>query len=100
MANLSVKLDDVTRLRLQEAAAIQGQTPHALMVKAIESELDRVEAESAFVSQALLARTRVIEGGCAVDGAAFADYLKARVRGQTPERPDAKPLEAFLSNAA
>lgn len=63
MANLSVKLDDATRRRLQEAAATQGQTPHALMVKAIEYELDRVEAESAFVSQALLARTRVIEGG-------------------------------------
>ena len=31
---------------------------------------------------------------------AFADYLKARVRGQTPERPDAKPLEAHLSHAA
>lgn len=100
MANLSVKLDDATRRRLQEAAATQGQTPHALMVKAIEYELDRVEAESAFVSQALLARTRVIEGGGVLDGAAFADYLKARVRGQTPERPDVKSLEAHLSNAA
>lgn len=100
MANLSVKLDDITRRRLQEAAAAQGQTPHALMVKAIGCELDRVEAESAFVSQALQARTRVIEGGAVVDGAAFADYLKARVRGQAAERPSAKPLEAHLSNTA
>jgi predicted transcriptional regulator len=69
MANLSVKLDDATRWRLQEAAATQGQTPHALMVKAIEYELDRVEAESAFVSQALKARTHVIEGGGVLDGA-------------------------------
>lgn len=100
MANLSVKLDDATRLRLQEAAAIQRQTPHALMVKAIGCELDRIEAESAFVSQALQARTRVIEGGAVVDGPAFADYLKARVRGKAAERPDAKPLEVHLSNVA
>ncbi|MDD2740948.1 MAG: hypothetical protein PHV02_01620 [Rhodocyclaceae bacterium] len=98
MANLSVKLNEATRLRLQNAAAMQGQTPHALMVKAIECELDRVEAESVFVYQALQVRTRVIEGGGVVDGAAFADYLKAKVRGETPERPKAKPLVAHLSN--
>jgi predicted transcriptional regulator len=100
MANLSVKLDDVTRRRLQEAAAIQGQTPHALMVKAIECEIDRVEAESAFVSQALQARARVIEGGAVVDGMGFSNYLKARVRGLAAERPEAKPLEAHFGNPA
>lgn len=100
MANLSVKLDDVTRRRLQEAAAIQGQTPHALMVKAINCELDRIEAEGEFVSRALQARTRVIEGGAVVDGAAFADYLRARVRGQSVQRPDAKTLDVHLSSKA
>lgn len=100
MANLSVKLDEATRLRLQQAAAAQGQTPHALMVKAISCELDRVEAENAFVNRALQARTQVINGGAVLDGAAFAAYLKAKVRGHNAERPDAKPLEAHLSKAA
>ena len=96
MANLSVKLDDATRQRLQEAAAKQGQTPHALMIKAINCELDRIEAEGEFVSRALQARTHVIEGDAVIDGTAFADYLKARVRGQTVQRPDAKTFDVHL----
>ncbi len=96
MANLSVKLDDATRQRLQQAAAIQGQTPHALMVSAIGNELDRIESDNSFVQRALKARNAVIEGGEVLDGAAFADYLKAKVRGQTAERPVAKPLDAHL----
>ena len=43
MPNLSVKLDDSTRDRLQEVAAREGVTPHALMVRAIGHELDRAE---------------------------------------------------------
>ena len=100
MANLSVKLDETTRQRLQQAAAIQGQTPHALMVSAIGNELDRVESESRFVQRALTARQSVIEGGDVLDGAAFADYLKAKVRGQITERPDARSLDECLSQAA
>ena len=100
MANLSVKLDETTRQRLQQAAAIQGQTPHALMVSAIGNELDRIESENRFVQRALKARHAVIEGCAVLDGDAFANYLKARVRGQAAKRPDAKPLEVHLSKAA
>lgn len=92
MPNLSVKLDEATRLRLVEAAAGQGITPHAFMIKAIAAELAQAEAESAFVARALAARAQVIATGQAIDGPAFADYLRHRVRGQPAARPSAQAI--------
>lgn len=89
MPNLSVKLDDTTRRRLHDAATNQAITPHAFMVSAIHSELERVEAESAFIARALQARDTLIASGQAFDGPAFADYLRARVRGTAQQRPAA-----------
>lgn len=90
--NLSVKLDDATRQRLHDVAAEQGVTPHALMLRAIRQELDRAEAEGAFLSRALEARQRVEATGMAIDGAAFGRYLRARVRGQAEKRPEAQDV--------
>jgi predicted transcriptional regulator len=100
MANLSVKLDEATRLRLQVAAERQGISPHALMVRAIASELERAEAQEAFVTRALAARERVLAGGQVVDGPAFADYLRRRVRGKTSHRPAAVAVEGGADSAA
>lgn len=96
MPNLSVKIDDATRQRLNEVAASRGVTPHAWMVNAIESELDRAQEQGAFVERALRARAQVEAGGQAMDGRAFADYLRARVRGQAAARPTALPLDVPL----
>ncbi|NMG29652.1 CopG family ribbon-helix-helix protein [Aromatoleum evansii] len=87
MPNLSVKLDEAMRQRLHEIAAQEGVTPHALMVRAIGHELDRAEAEGAFVRRALQARQRVEASGMAIDGPAFGAYLRARVRGASAQRP-------------
>lgn len=92
MPNLSVKLDEATRQRLQEAAASQDMTPHAFMVKAIGAELERAEAQNQFVARALRAREEVIRSGQVFDGPAFADYLRARVRGTPAPRPAAQTL--------
>jgi len=92
MPNLSVKLDEATRHRLLEVAADQGITPHALMVKAIGAELEHAEAEAAFVARALAARAQVIATGQVMDGPAFADYLRCRVRGQPALRPSAQTI--------
>lgn len=98
MPNLSVKLDEAMRQRLHEIAAQEGVTPHALMLRAIGHELDRAEAEGAFVSRALQARQRVEASGMAIDGPAFGAYLRARVRGTSARRPlpqaIAKPAES------
>ena len=87
MPNLSVKLDESMRQRLHDIAAQEGVTPHALMLRAISHELDRAEAEGAFVTRALQARQQVEATGMAIDGPAFARYLRARVRGKPAQRP-------------
>lgn len=92
MPNLSVKLDEVMRQRLHEIAAQEGLSPHALMVRAIGHELDRAEAEGAFVTRALQARQRVEASGMAIDGPAFARYLGAKARGEPVQRPKTEDI--------
>ena len=100
MPNLSVKLDEATRHRLLEVAAGQGITPHAFMIKAIGAELEQAEAEAAFVAQALTARAQVIATGQVIDGPAFADYLRCRVRGQSATRPPAQAIAECVKTSA
>lgn len=100
MPNLSVKLDEATRQRLLEVAAGQGITPHALMIKAIAAELEQAEAQAAFVAQALAARAQVIATGQVIDGPAFADYLRRRVRGQPATRPSAQAIKECVETKA
>ncbi|MBS1231155.1 MAG: hypothetical protein H6R17_4432 [Proteobacteria bacterium] len=100
MPNLSVKLDEATRHRLLKAAAGQGITPHAFMIKAIAAELAQAEAKSAFVAQALAARAQVIATAQAIDGPAFADYLRRRVRGQSATRPSAQAISEGVQTKA
>lgn len=100
MPNLSVKLDEETRRRLQRQADRQGVSAHALMVRAIGAELDRAEAQGAFMARALAARERAEAGGEVLDGAEFAAYLRGRVRGEAVERPTARELLAFRKSPA
>lgn len=80
MSNLSVKLDEATHARLKTLAAREGLSPHALMVQAIGSQLDDIEARHSFVERALQAQADAEAGGPVYDGPAYADYLRARVR--------------------
>ena len=98
MATLSVKLSDATRDRVQTAAQNLGLTPHALMVHAIEQALEQAETRLTLVERALAAREHVAKTGLVVDGAAFGDYLKAKVRGQTAKRPQAVGVENFITS--
>ncbi len=98
MATISVKLSDTTRDRVQTAALNLGLTPHALMVHAIEDAVAQAETRQTLIEQALASRQRVAQTGLVVDGAAFGDYLKAKVRGQTAKRPQAVGVENFITS--
>ena len=80
MSNLSVKLDDVTHLRLKSLAAREGIAPHALMVQAIGGELDRIEERQGFVERAQLAMANAEAGGPVYDGPAYAAHLRKRIQ--------------------
>ena len=99
MPTLSVKLAEETKARLNQLAANQGVTSHALMVNAIESALSAAEKHSAFVADALRSRKQTIASGQVLDGAAFTDYLKAKARGLKVTRPKPVRIELVLPSA-
>jgi len=91
MSNLSVKLDAATHQRLKAIAAREGMAPHALLVRAIGGELERIEEQQSFVERARQALTRAEAGAPVVDGPAYAAYLRERVRASlTGEKPTVK----------
>ena len=100
MPTVSIKLADETKRRLNIAAAAQGLKPHALMVLAIETLLSQEEQQQSFVASALRSRQSCIETGLVIDGPAFGNYLKARVRGQQVNRPTAQAIDSLLPTAA
>ena len=99
MPTVSVKLGESTKQQLDRLAAAQGISPHALMVKAIERTLDSEEAQQSLVARALASRQQVNQGGLVLDGPAFADYLRARVRGEVATRPEGKSLADFAAES-
>jgi predicted transcriptional regulator len=80
MSNLSVKLDETTHQRLKALATREGLTPHALMVRAIGGELERIEARQSFVARAQQAQANAEAGGPVYDGPAYSAHLRERVR--------------------
>ena len=97
MPTVSVKLAEETKLRLNRLAASQGVTAHAIMVNAIESTLANGENHSAFVADTLRSRKQVVESGRVIDGVAFAEYLKARVRGLKAARPKPVRIDSLVA---
>ena len=97
MATISVKLSDSTRDRVQTAALNLGLTPHALMVHAIEDAVAQAETRQTLIEQALASRQRVAQTGLVVDGQSMGSYLKAKVRGQSSQRPEAVGIESFVA---
>ena len=100
MPTVSIKLADETKRRLDTLAASQGIKPHALMVRAIESTLSNAEQQQNFVAAALLARQRTVQTGLLIDGQAFGEYLKARVRGVKTVRPSPQSIDALATKTA
>lgn len=97
MPTLSVKLPEATKQRIQLIAQSRGTTVHSVMVNAIESALATAEQQNALVAAALRSREQVLASGTVLDGKAFGDYLKAKVRGQNPRRPRAIGLKSVIS---
>ncbi|MGB4116009.1 MAG: hypothetical protein WBK51_05640 [Polaromonas sp.] len=100
MPLVSVKIPEDTRQRVAHLAAAHHTTAHAVMVQAIESAVARSETYDAFVDDALRAREAVYESGKVYDGAEFAAYLRAKVRGDKAVKPRMKSLKSYLKAAA
>ena len=97
MPTVSVKLPDETKERLDRLADAQGTTPHALMVSAIESELERHEQHESFIAAALRSLEETKASGRAYNGEEMLAYLRAKARGEKPVRPKLKSIQSMLS---
>ena len=86
----SIKLPAKLKDRLDRLARQAGETPHALMVRAIESQVAAMELHDQFVKDAMAARKEMEETGLAYDAKDVHAYLRAKVRGRKVRRP--KPV--------
>lgn len=90
MSTTSLKLpQDVKQLAIS-AANHQGISPHAFMVGAIRAAATNAEKRQQFVADAAAARAEAVESG---EGYAAEDvhtYLRAKVDGQSVDKPKAK----------
>lgn len=100
MPLVSVKIPENVKQRVASMAAAHGSTSHAVMAAAIESAVERAEIYDAFVEDALRAREAVYESGKVYDGAEFAAYLRAKVRGEKAVKPRMKSLKSYLKAAS
>lgn len=90
MSTTSLKLPDELKQRAVSAAQLQGLSPHAFMVQAIEQAASAAERRRGFVAEALAARDQLQATGKGYDADEVHAYFKARVRGGKATQPKAK----------
>ena len=94
MATTSLKLSDELKQRAIAAAEKKGVSPHAFMVQAIERAATAAESRASFVSEAQAAREEMLSTGKGFDVNEVHVYLKARISGKNPVKPDAKSWQS------
>src|SRR5258708_3416693 len=87
----SLKLPAKLKDRIDRVARLEGETPHALMVKALESQIDAMEKHAQFVKDTLEAKKEMEETGLAYAAEDVYKYLRAKVRGRKVRRPKPVP---------
>jgi predicted transcriptional regulator len=88
MRPTSVKLDEVTKERVNRLAVARDRTPHWMILEAIHQYVDREEKREALRSEALLAWGEYQETGLHVSAAAADDWLTALSSGEDRETPE------------
>ena len=87
----SLKLPSKLKDRIDRLARQGGETPHALMVRALESQVESMERHEAFVKDALAAQREMEESGLAYAAEDVHEYLRAKARGRKVRRPKPVP---------
>lgn len=89
MAALHLQIDEMLQTRLAKAADQAGLSVDAFVQLAIDQALDRAEPADAFDELADARWTAVLATGQTVSWNTARAYLEAKVRGESPPRPDA-----------
>ena len=87
----SLKLPAELKDRIDRLAKEGGETPHALMVRAIETQVEALELHRAFVQDAVRADKAMLASGLGFAHDDVAAYLRARASGKKVRRPKPVP---------
>jgi predicted transcriptional regulator len=83
----SLKLPAELKDRVDRLANSVGETPHALMVRAIEAQVQALELHEAFIADSIAADKEMEKTGVAYALEDVAAYLRARVAGKKVKLP-------------
>jgi len=82
----TVKLPASLKKRIGSLARASEKTPHAWMVEALASQVDREELHGAFVADALASQREVAQGEPVFAGEEVFAAVRARLRGRKAPR--------------
>lgn len=83
----SLKIPMDLKERIDRLAREGDETPHALMVRALESAVTAMERRAAFLRDAEEAYQGMLETGIAYAHEDVVNWLRAKAAGKNPPRP-------------
>jgi predicted transcriptional regulator len=89
IAATSLKLPKRLKSRVERLARRTGESAHAFMVRALETQVEAAELHQAFVDEGMKADEAMLKSGLGYEAQAVHDYLAAKARGEKPRRPKA-----------
>lgn len=83
----TLKLSEKLKARIARLAKQSGESPHSLMVKALEREVAREERVRDFVRAAMAADAAIDAGGAVYRAEDVHAWMERLAKGEKPPRP-------------
>jgi len=91
VAATSLKIPKTLKTRIVRLAKRAGESPHALMIRLLEEQVEAVERFDAFLAEARAADKDMQESASGYAAAGVHAYLEAKAKGGKAARP--KPIQ-------
>ena len=89
VAATSLKLPRRLKERVERAARRAGESPHAFMVRALESQVEAMERYQRFIDDGMRADEAMQQSGLGYEAGDVHAYLEAKAKGRSTRRPKA-----------
>jgi len=85
----SLKLPRRLKSRVERVARRSGESPHAFMLRALESQVEAMERYQTFLDDGMRADEAMQQSGVGYEAKDVHAYLEAKARGRVVRRPKA-----------
>ena len=92
MSTTTIRIPDTLKARLSRLAEREGISAHGLILEAISEKADALELRQSFYDEAEARYARFLATGKAIPWEEMRAYVLARMAGESPEPPSAKPV--------